>query len=117
MAYLFATGLTIIATILRPEYKISKIYATPSWVLYCAAICVLLFSVLYRLIDAPKNPQSEFQSKIPMNCKTTFQEPSSAPVSGKFSGLLAAVAANPLIAYLIPFVVFTAYNYCNGKCL
>jgi heparan-alpha-glucosaminide N-acetyltransferase len=79
MAFGFALTLVIVATALRPEFKISKIYATPSWALYSAASCVLIFAALYRWID----------------------------LGGRdlLPGLLRPVAANPLLAYLIPFVV------------
>jgi heparan-alpha-glucosaminide N-acetyltransferase len=77
-AIVFALVLAVIATLMRPEYKISKIYATPSWVLYSAAICVLIFCALYRWIDVAGH------AVLPR--------------------LLAPVAANPLLAYLIPFV-------------
>ncbi|MEJ6007645.1 DUF5009 domain-containing protein [Paucibacter sp. AS339] len=71
--------LALVATLLRPEYKISKIYATPSWALYSAAASVLIFAALYLWID----------------------------VMGRklWPALLAPVAANPLLAYLIPFVL------------
>jgi len=74
-----ATALALLATLLRPEYKVSKIYATPSWAFYSAASCVLVFAALYAWIE----------------CKgRSF-----------FPDLLAPVAANPLVAYLIPFFV------------
>ncbi|WP_295762830.1 DUF5009 domain-containing protein [Undibacterium sp.] len=81
-AIVFAIGLAVLATLMRPEYKISKIYATPSWVLYSAAICVLIFCALYRWIDVAGH------AVLPR--------------------LLAPVAANPLIAYLIPFILGAA---------
>jgi predicted acyltransferase len=79
MAFAFALLLAAVATALRPEFKISKIYATPSWALYSAASCVVIFAALYSWID----------------------------LSGRdmLSGLLRPVAANPLVAYLIPFIV------------
>lgn len=36
---------------LRPLYGISKIYATPSWVLFSAGICCWLFPLIYWLVD------------------------------------------------------------------
>lgn len=77
-AIVFALALAVLATLMRPEYKISKIYATPSWVLYSAATCVLIFCALYRWIDVGGH------AVLPK--------------------LLAPVAANPLLAYLIPFI-------------
>ena len=82
MALAFALALALVASVLRPEFKISKIYATPSWALYSAASCVLIFAILYQLTDRGG------RDLLP--------------------GLLAPVAANPLVAYLIPFVVGSA---------
>lgn len=72
-------ALTITATILRPEFKISKIYATPSWCFYSAAICISLFSFLYWLIDL-KHRQAWMRVVKP-------------------------AAINPLICYLLPFLI------------
>ncbi|MEM7375458.1 MAG: DUF5009 domain-containing protein [Bacteroidota bacterium] len=36
---------------LRPIYGISKIYATPSWVLFSTCICCWLFPLIYWLVD------------------------------------------------------------------
>lgn len=79
MALAFALALALAATWLRPEFKISKIYATPSWVLYSASASVLIFSALYGWID----------------------------VRGRmlWPALLDPVAANPLVAYLLPFII------------
>ncbi len=79
MAFAFAVLLALAATALRPEFKISKIYATPSWALYSAGLCVVIFAALYSWIDLGK------RDLLP--------------------GLLRPVAANPLVAYLIPFIV------------
>jgi predicted acyltransferase len=82
VALAFALALALVASVLRPEFKISKIYATPSWALYSAASCVLIFAVLYQWTDRGG------RDLLP--------------------GLLTPVAANPLVAYLIPFVVGSA---------
>ncbi|MFZ6751033.1 DUF5009 domain-containing protein [Undibacterium sp. Ren11W] len=86
-AIVFALVLALIAAVMRPEYKISKIYASPSWVLYSAATCVLIFCALYRWIDVRGN------ALLPK--------------------LLAPVAANPLLAYLIPFILGAALQLGN----
>ena len=78
-ALAFALVLALVATAMRPEYKISKIYATPSWAMYSAASCVLIFALLYYWVDVRGHAW--------------------------LSNTLAAVAANPLVAYLIPFIV------------
>jgi heparan-alpha-glucosaminide N-acetyltransferase len=78
-AFALALVLALTAAWLRPEFKISKIHATPSWVLYSAAASVLIFSALYWWID----------------------------VRGRtlWPALLEPVAANPLVAYLLPFII------------
>src|SRR5690606_27523376 len=50
-AGIFALGTAAAAYLIRPYFGISKIYATPSWCLYCVAICVVLYGVLYWLTD------------------------------------------------------------------
>ncbi len=69
----------VAGALLRPAYTISKIYASPTWCLYSAAICIALFAALHALVD----------------------------VRGlaRWTRWLAPVAAQPLVAYLIPFVV------------
>jgi heparan-alpha-glucosaminide N-acetyltransferase len=79
LALAFALVLALLATWLRPEFKISKIYATPSWALYSAAASVLIFAALYAWID--------------LRGRTLWPAP------------LDAVAANPLVAYLLPFII------------
>ncbi|MEO5687706.1 MAG: DUF5009 domain-containing protein [Burkholderiaceae bacterium] len=65
--------------LLRPAYTISKIYASPTWCLYSAAICIALFAALYVLVDMRGH--------------------------ARWVRWLAPVASQPLVAYLIPFVV------------
>ncbi|MFY7867718.1 DUF5009 domain-containing protein [Roseateles sp.] len=81
--FAWALGLALLlalaAAALRPEFKISKIYATPSWALYSAAASVLIFAMLYQWMDVMGRPL--------------------------LTALLAPVAANPLLAYLLPFVI------------
>ena len=69
----------VAGALLRPAYTISKIYASPTWCLYSAAICIALFAALHVLVDL-------------------------RGVS-RWVRWLAPVAAQPLVAYLIPFVV------------
>jgi heparan-alpha-glucosaminide N-acetyltransferase len=71
--------LVVVGAWLRPAYTISKIYASPTWCLYSAAICIALFAALHWLVDLRGR---------------------SRWVRG-----VAPVAANPLVAYLIPFVI------------
>ena len=69
----------VAGALLRPAYTISKIYASPTWCLYSAAICIALFAALYALVDLRGR--------------------------SRWVRWLAPVAAQPLVAYLIPFVV------------
>ncbi len=78
-ALAFALVLILAASLLRPEFKISKIYATPSWCFYSAAICIAVFTLLYWLIDL-QGMQSWMHAIKP-------------------------AAINPLVCYLLPFVI------------
>ena len=78
-AALLALACVAVGAWLRPAYTISKIYASPTWCLYSAAICIALFAALYWLIDLRGH--------------------------ARWTLWLAPVAAQPLVAYLIPFVV------------
>jgi predicted acyltransferase len=80
LAIVFASILFGTGYILRPYYTISKIYATPTWALYSAAVCSLIFTFLYWLIDLRK-----------VNGWTAFFKPA---------------ASNPLLTYIIPFIVY-----------
>jgi predicted acyltransferase len=79
-ALVFATLLFITGYLLRSSYKISKVYATPTWSLYCAALCVLLFMFLYWLID-----------REGIRKWTTFFKPA---------------ASNPLLTYILPDIIY-----------
>jgi predicted acyltransferase len=78
-AALLAAGCVAVGAWLRPAYTISKIYASPTWCLYSAAICIALFAALYATVDLRGH--------------------------ARWARWLAPVAAQPLVAYLIPFVV------------
>lgn len=79
LAAALAAACVAAGALLRPAYTISKIYASPTWCLYSAAICIVLFAALYAVVD----------------------------LRGRAHWVrwLAPVAAQPLVAYLIPFVV------------
>lgn len=91
--YWQAAGFTLILVVtgffLRPYFKISKIHATPTWCLYSAAICCVLFSFLYWLIDI------KYKSKW-----TNFFRPA---------------AANPLLTYIIPFIIYALLHLMHVK--
>jgi heparan-alpha-glucosaminide N-acetyltransferase len=74
-----ALACIVAGALLRPAYTISKIYASPTWCLYSAAICIALFAALYVIVDLRGR--------------------------SRWVRWLAPVAAHPLVAYLIPFVV------------
>lgn len=78
--FAFALILVAAAFLLRPYYKISKIYATPSWAFYSAASCCVIFALLYWLVDLKR-----------INRWTAFFKPA---------------AANPLLTYIIPFILY-----------
>ena len=61
-------------------FKISKIYATPTWCLYSAAFCAIIFSFLYWLIDKKR-----------IMGWTYFFKPA---------------ASNPLLTYIIPDIIY-----------
>ncbi len=72
----------VAGALLRPAYTISKIYASPTWCLYSAAICIALFAALHALVDLRGH--------------------------ARWVRWVAPVASQPLVAYLIPFVVVGA---------
>jgi len=78
-ALVLAVVLIVVGYLLRPYYTISKIYATPTWALYSAASCVVIFSFLYWLIDIRK--------------------------VSSWTGFIRPVASNPLLTYIIPSIV------------
>jgi heparan-alpha-glucosaminide N-acetyltransferase len=83
-AFGFTVVLIIVGLVLRPYYTISKILATPTWALYSAAICCILFSFLYWLIDLKQ-----------VNNWTKFFKPA---------------ASNPLLTYIIPYFIYPSMH-------
>ena len=63
-------------------WPISKIWATPSWALFSTFFCTLLFILIYWLVDV-KNWQS-------------------------WCRLFAPAATNPLLAYILPYMLAAA---------
>ncbi|ELX08607.1 hypothetical protein Jab_2c06620 [Janthinobacterium sp. HH01] len=86
-ALILAAGLAALAFVLQPYFKISKIHATPSWALYSSAICVLLFAALYWVVDLRRH--------------------------GAWTALIRPAAANPLLVYLIPYIVYALMQYLH----
>lgn len=78
--FVFATVLFAAGCFLRPYFKISKDYATPTWCLYSATCCTLIFAFLYWLTDIKKVQEW-----------TSFFKPA---------------ASNPLLTYFIPDIIY-----------
>lgn len=76
----FTVLLFVAGYFLRPYYQISKIQATPTWCLYSAGCCSILFMFLYWLIDRKK-----------IQGWTNFFKPA---------------ASNPLLTYIIPDIIY-----------
>jgi predicted acyltransferase len=83
----FAMLVFITGWMLRPYFFVSKIHATPSWCLYSAGICILIFCLLYGLIDLKK--------------------------SDRWTGLFRPAASNALLVYIIPFIVYALMQYLD----
>jgi predicted acyltransferase len=73
--------------LLRPYYGISKNFATPSWVFYCAGICVTVFIFLYWLIDVKKIK--------------------------KIFSFIKPAGSNPLLAYMLPSIIYAIIGLTN----
>ncbi len=50
----FVASLFVIGYLLRPYFGVSKVGATPSWCLYSAGICAILYAILYVIIEEKK---------------------------------------------------------------
>lgn len=81
----FALLVFVAGWMIRPFFGISKIYATPTWCLYSAGICVMIFSVLYWVIDLKR--------------------------TDRWTGFFRPAASNALLVYIIPFIVYALMRY------
>jgi hypothetical protein len=70
----------VLGYLLRPYYEVSKIRGTPSWVLYSAGICTVVFYFLYWLMEVKKQT--------------------------KWSDFFMPAAANPLLIYILPGIIY-----------
>ncbi len=77
----FALAMAVAGYLLAP-LGISKIYATPTWCLYSAAICCVLFVFLYWLVDIKG--------------------------ASRWANFLKPAAVNPLLTYILPFIFYYA---------
>lgn len=76
----FAILFFITGYLLRPYFGISKIKGTPSWTMFSAAICTVLFYFLYWLMEIKKQT--------------------------KWSDFFMPAAANPLLIYILPGIIY-----------
>jgi predicted acyltransferase len=76
----FGTSLFIAGFLLRPLHGISKVHATPTWSLYCSAIGVLVYALLYWIVDVRQVT--------------------------RWTRLLIPAGSNPLLTYILPSVVY-----------
>ena len=83
----FASILFVAGWILRPYYHIGKIGATPTWGLYCSVIAIIVFIFLYWLTDLKG-----------INRWARFLQPA---------------GSNPLLTYIIPFIMWATYRVFN----
>ncbi|CAN5268704.1 lpg1661 family Dot/Icm T4SS effector [soil metagenome] len=83
-SFAFASLLTITGILLWPYFPISKIYATPTYALFCIAICCIMFAFLYWLVDLKKIKEW-----------TAFFQPA---------------ASNPLLVYIIPSIIYALFG-------
>lgn len=86
-SFTWAGFLFLMGFALRPFFHISKNGATPSWGMYSSMFSVLAFLVIYWIIDIKKQ---DSWAKI-------FQP----------------AGANPLLTYIIPFILWALYDLFN----
>jgi len=84
LAVVWAGFLFLAGFILRPYFHIGKIGATPSWGLYSAMFATIGFLILYWIIDIKKW----------VNWAKIFQP----------------AGSNPLLTYIIPFILWALYD-------
>ena len=78
-AAMFAAALAAAGSLLHQWYPVSKIGATPPWALYCGALCVAVFALLYWLVEVL--------------------------AARRWTVLVEPAATSPLITYLLPFAI------------
>ncbi|OXB00027.1 DUF5009 domain-containing protein [Flavobacterium pectinovorum] len=76
----FAILFFVTGYFLRPYFGISKIKGTPSWTMFSAAICTVLFYFLYWLMEIKKQTE--------------------------WSDFFMPAAANPLLIYILPGIIY-----------
>ncbi len=79
-ALAYGVMLAVAGFLLQPLYGVNKIAATPAWCLYSAAICTVLFVLLYWLIDLRGH--------------------------ARWFAFASPAGANPLLAYILPDIFY-----------
>jgi predicted acyltransferase len=79
----FVVFMLLAGWLLMP-FGLAKIGATPSWCLFSAAICVIVFMVLYWIVDIHK--------------KTSW------------AGFMKPAGSNPLLTYILPDIYYAAFG-------
>jgi predicted acyltransferase len=83
----FAMLLFVVGFLLRPLHGISKVHATPTWSLYCAGIGILVYVLLYWIVDVKH--------------------------VARWTVLLKPAGSNPLLTYILPSIVYYALAWLN----
>lgn len=86
-ATMMALTFGVAGFILRPFFSISKIYATPPWAFLSVAACVVVFIVLYVVTDVAQRRS--------------------------WTIVIQPAAANPLLAYIIPSIIYHLLRVLN----
>ncbi len=84
---LYGLFLMLSGYLVRPYYGISKNFATPAWVFYCAGISVTVFIIFYWIVDV-KN-------------------------YGRIFNFIKPAGSNPLLAYLLPSIIYAIIGLTN----
>ncbi|HEX8609970.1 MAG TPA: DUF5009 domain-containing protein [Telluria sp.] len=88
-AALFAAVLALAGWALHHWYPVSKIGATPPWALYCGALCVAVFALLYWLVEVL--------------------------AARRWTVLVEPAATSPLITYLLPFAIGAVISLAGAQ--
>ncbi|NHZ37476.1 DUF5009 domain-containing protein [Massilia sp. CCM 8692] len=85
----FALVLALAGWVLHHWYPVSKIGATPPWALYCGALCVAVFALLYWLVEVL--------------------------AARRWTVLVEPAATSPLITYLLPFAIGAVISLAGAR--
>jgi predicted acyltransferase len=88
-SFILALLFVVAGVLLRPYYPVSKIYASPTWCLFSGAICIVVFALLYWIIDLRK--------------------------SQKWAMFFKPAASNPLLTYIIPYIIYAILMMTNAR--